>query len=391
MSREKGEADSAKLAWPPTKEDLQRLYVDEKLSASKIAKVYCLKYASPKTAESTILHHLKRNGITRRDPAAHIRKVTETMVDEWVASYQGGESLKQIAGDAVDSVTVFNHLRKRGLQLRDKVEAQINTVAKHEKTPFSGDRHEMAYIVGIAVGDYASTRHGRAVRVKTSTTHPAMTKLFRSLFEGHGPIYEYPRENVLTGFEWSLDCDLDASYSFLLEVKELAVQVVSDEELFFDFLAGLFDAEGTIYYHRKKKGGAFELSLANTNLGLLREIGRKLDALGISFKLRRTRIDRQKALKRRIKNSVEVVWKLDIWRYENVRQLVQALPLRHPERVAKAAIAQKLEKRPNPTDRKLIVAEWINLINDIKLDSERYIVRARDIWTGKLNRGMVNH
>jgi hypothetical protein len=67
-----------------------------------------------RTAESTVLHHLKRNGITRRDPAAHTRKVTETMVDEWVVTYQKGESLKQIARDVVDPVTVFNHLHGGG-------------------------------------------------------------------------------------------------------------------------------------------------------------------------------------------------------------------------------------------------------------------------------------
>jgi len=62
--------------------DLERLYLQQKLSASKIAIVYGLKYAKAKTAESTLLYQLRKNGITRRDQAAHIRKVTETRVDE---------------------------------------------------------------------------------------------------------------------------------------------------------------------------------------------------------------------------------------------------------------------------------------------------------------------
>jgi len=36
----------------------------------KIAKMYGPRYASSKTAESTILYHLKRNGIKRRDPGS---------------------------------------------------------------------------------------------------------------------------------------------------------------------------------------------------------------------------------------------------------------------------------------------------------------------------------
>ena len=64
----------------------------------------------------------------------HIRKVTDAMVDV-DGQVSNGESLKQIAGDAVDPVTVFNHLHKRGLQLRDKVEAQIKAVTIHKESP----------------------------------------------------------------------------------------------------------------------------------------------------------------------------------------------------------------------------------------------------------------
>jgi hypothetical protein len=193
------QAARPKPAWPPTKEDLQRLYVDEKLSAAKVAKVYGLKYASEKTVESTILYHLKRNGITRRDPAAHNRKVTGALVDEWVTRYQAGESLKHIAGDAIDPVTVFYYLHKRGLQLRDKVEAQIKAVTIHKRSPFAGDTKDIAYLVGLAIGDLYTPRHGRAIRARIGTTHPQMAKLFKDLFAGYGPVYEYPKEDPITG------------------------------------------------------------------------------------------------------------------------------------------------------------------------------------------------
>ncbi|MDA4131625.1 MAG: hypothetical protein OK454_00670 [Thaumarchaeota archaeon] len=188
------------LPWPPLKDDLLRLYIEQKLSAAKIAQVYGLKYANPKTAESTILHHLKKNGIARRDAAAHIRKVTDSMVDEWVERYQSGESLKQIAGNSVDPVTVFNHMHKRGIRLRDKVEAQIKAVTKHERRPFDGDDELRAYLIGFVKGDFYVSRHGRAIRVKTATTHPRMTELVRTIFSEHGAIYEYPRVNHLVGY-----------------------------------------------------------------------------------------------------------------------------------------------------------------------------------------------
>ena len=88
------------LPWPPRKEDLVRLYLVERLSAAKIAEAYGLEYSNPKTAESTILYHLKKNGVQRRTSTSHIQRVTERLVDVWVQRYKSGESLSQIAGDS---------------------------------------------------------------------------------------------------------------------------------------------------------------------------------------------------------------------------------------------------------------------------------------------------
>jgi len=366
-----------KLAYPPTKEDLQRLYVEEKLSAMKIAKVYDLKYASPKTAESTILYHLKRHGIVRRDPTAHVRKVTAVMVDEWVARYQKGESLKHIAGDFVDPVTVFEHLHKRGLKLRDKVEAQIAAVQKHQKRPFAGDSREKAYLIGLAVGDLATTRHGRAVRIRLSTTHPAMARLFRGLFAGYGPIFEYPRRSLLTEYEWSLDCDLDNSFRFFLEMSQYVPRLLKDDELFLCFLGGFFDAEGSIYYHKKKERGAFEFSISNTNECLMRAINDKLVQIGFNPVMSRQAQDPERAIGRGVKNSQDHIWRITLWRYEEVRRLVKAIESRHPEKTAKIEIALTLGYRPTVADREVVLREWESLKQEIRRDCLQYIEKAK--------------
>ena len=62
-------------------------------------------------------------------------------------------------------MTVWNHLRARGEKLRDKVEAQIQAVTRHEKRLFSGDRIERAYLMGLRYGDLDAVRHGRAIRL----------------------------------------------------------------------------------------------------------------------------------------------------------------------------------------------------------------------------------
>ena len=270
----------ANLVWPPTKDDLERMYLKEHHSAAKISNLYGLKYENPKCGEVLILYHLKHKGIARRGAADHVRKVTEGMVDEWVRRYEAGESLKQIAGEEVGAPTVFVHLRKRGLKLRDKVEEVIRLNTIHKKKSFNGDPGPKAYLIGIAKGDYWVTRHGRAIRVRLSTTHPAMAKLFRELLGPYGPIYEFPKSTPLTEFEWCLDCDLNLSFRFLEDREQPLNEIFADKNLFLNSLGGFFDAEGSIYYHKKKEIGAFEFSLGNTNEGILRKIAGKLSEFG---------------------------------------------------------------------------------------------------------------
>jgi hypothetical protein len=81
------QAAQPKLTWPPTKEDLQRLYVDEKLSAAKIAKVYGRESANPRSAAELIGYHLKKYGIGRRNRIEELRKETEKVVAAWKAKY----------------------------------------------------------------------------------------------------------------------------------------------------------------------------------------------------------------------------------------------------------------------------------------------------------------
>jgi len=367
------------LPWPPRKEDLERLYVAQGLSAAKIARVYGLKYESEKTAESTILYHLKRNGIKRRDRAAHIRKVTEEMVDGWVSRYRSGESLKQIAGTDFDPVTVFNHLRRRGVQLRDKVEAQIQAVTKHERVPFSADPHEKAYLVGFAQGDLYSTRHGRSIRVKTSTTHPAMAELFCSLFTRYGPVYMYPRKAGLTGYEWSLQADLDSSFLFLLEKCEAIPQFVTKRrKTFLHYLAGLIDAEGSLTVRGRRP----EISIANTNYALLEGIRRLLSKERVSariFSKGRSRL-----------GQGNLVFSADVWRHRDIISLLERVPIRHPEKKARARVILGLLDVKTP-DKILWSLKWNDVVRSIEDDVRVCVKSAETEYLERRTKSLVSH
>jgi hypothetical protein len=351
------ESGSPKLVYPPTKEDLQRLYVDEKLSAMKIAKVYDLKYASPKTAESTILYHLKRNGIARRDATAHVRKVTAAMVDEWVARYEKGESLKQIAGDFVDPVTVFVHLHKRGLKLRDKVEAQIKAVKKFEKFSFDGTEEDQAYLLGFVRGDLGVSRHGRAIRVKTGSTHPAMIDLVLSLFKPYGPVRVYPRFSKLVGYEWTIEAELDSTFEFLLSQKLIPPAKDAHRKVVLHYLAGLFDAEGSVWL-RTIRSFAPRLSVANKDTSMLDWIERQLTGLEVYW--HRSRPD---------KNGI---CQTQIWRNADILKLLRAMPLRHPEKKAKTRLLLGFERESFDLQKR-----WAALLSEIEFDRLQFIELAK--------------
>ncbi len=369
------------LEWPPKKDDLQRLYVDLHLSAMKIAKIYKLDYANPKTSESTILYHLKKNGIARRDPTEHVRMVTEEMVDEWAKRYRAGESLKQIAGGELSPVTVWSHLKAHGIELRDKVDAQIIAVTKHQKSTFRGDASEKAYLEGLAVGDFDCTTHGRAVRVRLSTTHPAMMELFRSQFADYGFIHAYPRHSELSGFEWSLECDLDRSFSFLLKPKGFNAREYSSPSRFLSFLAGFFDAEGSIFYHKKRWSGGFEVSISNLNFELLEWMKGRLTSMGFHPAVQRSK----QKLNRGVRNGGSEIWRLRLWRLEEAKRFLKVIPIRHREKVAKADLVMLARGWDNPVHKQELIGRWNDFMKSVRVETLECVRSAEEKLSDNLS------
>ena len=361
------------LSWPPSKEDLERLYLVERLSAAKIARAYGLKYKNDKVAESTVLYHLKRNGIKRRDPAEHVRKVTEETADAWLRSYQAGESLKKIAGTFAPT-TVWMHLRRRGLVLRDKVGAQIQAVTKYQRKPFKGDRLERAYLIGLRYGDLDAVKHGRAIRLRVSTTHPAMADLFRSIFSPYGHVQWYPRKAKLAGYEWTLECDLDPSFEFLLHKAATSdLDALSDSE-FISFLAGLFDSEGSFHLHKKANWYVPDASIANRDSELLLVLERRLRLLGLHIRLawRKQQADRCGI------RGQSIMGRIEILRFFDAQRFARLIPVRHSEKLRRRDLLLALEYRDTGKVRLEVAAMWKNLSNKIHDEVRAFIRSARE-------------
>ncbi len=114
--------------------------------------------------------------------------------------------------------------KKIEVKARDFEEGRLKGIAdarKHKRNPFDGTDEDKAYLLGISHGDFHVSRpFGDAVRVSTSSTHPAMVELFRNLFEKYGHVYQHSRFKKDTHtYEWNLSTILDVSFSFLLEPR----------------------------------------------------------------------------------------------------------------------------------------------------------------------------
>ncbi len=364
-----------KLQWPPSKEDLEKLYVGQHLSAMKIARVYGLEYKNSKTAESTVLYQLKKNGLKRRDAAENIRNVTEEMVDEWVRRYQAGESLKEIAGSVVTRVTVWNHLKSRGIVLRDKVEAQIAAVTKYVRLPFTGNEPEQNYLLGFVLGDCSVERHGRGIRVRSGSTHPLFVKLFANLFTTYGHVRTYPKEAELGHAELNLEVDLDGSFEFLL-LKSISPTsaVPAGESAFLSFLGGFLDAEGTIHFHRKVYSSSFEIYFTNTDKELLLRIQQRLASLGYHARIYHW-IQRAGRLE---SGTTGEVWRLALHHREEVRKLLSATPLRHEEKKMKSKLALSFLAEDSVLDSEGLPEGWRAYVDEIKLRRREFVSRLTE-------------
>jgi hypothetical protein len=82
-------------------------------------------------------------------------------------------------------------------------------------------------------------------------------------------------------------------------------------------------------------------------------------------------------------NPSEFMWKIEVWRYEDVTWLLRKLKFRHPEKTAKSKIALRLGPRPDPLHRADVEREWESLVSHIEIECRDYITSARSAWEGK--------
>ncbi|MDA4113012.1 MAG: hypothetical protein OK474_03100 [Thaumarchaeota archaeon] len=169
--------------------------------------------------------------------------------------------------------------RQLGIQPRLFEEARLKAIKekrrKYERKSFDGTTEDRAYLLGLRQGDISVTKPwpnaAEAIRVSTSTTHPAMAELFTSLFSPYGHVYRHPRyKKDAQSYEWNLSSVSDGSFIFLQEDREHTWKwIAEDERTSLSYLAGVLDVEGSVVITAIQGRTVLMLCYYNTNLALL--------------------------------------------------------------------------------------------------------------------------
>jgi hypothetical protein len=139
--------------------------------------------------------------------------------------------------------------RQLGVKVRPFEEARLKGIRekrrKYERKPFDGTDEDRAYLLGLRHGDLSVSKPWNGVvRDSTSTTHPAMAELFRSLFGPYGHVYQDSRYKKDTRtYEWNVYANLDESFGFLLMERSQSWSWVQEKRsTILSYLAGVLDA-----------------------------------------------------------------------------------------------------------------------------------------------------
>ena len=275
---------------------------------------------------------------------------------DWIRLYEAGSFMTEISAKfGVSPSTVRRHLLASGVHLRDGRQETIRASTKYLKHPFSGDELERAYLCGF-IEDCHVRRSGNLVEVGTTTTHPAMEALFRSVFQRYGPIYRLASfDHLHSYYRYQLATYLEPGFkSVLLKGPDLPTYVRKEAETpsLLEYLAGLIDAEGGIQLYKNHRIADSVLHITISKYQLLRTLK---EVVGGRLYVH------------------ERAWRL-VFYGKNANHLLDRLNLRHEEKIAKSLFVRGARGRPwNEVE-----VGWARIINGIRSDVLSYREQAKN-------------
>ena len=332
-----------------SKELLEDLYLNQKLSLSQIGKKF--------DCESTnILYWMKKFKIKRRPSNYRKIDISKELLkklywDQNLSTMQIGKILN------LDARLIRKKMDKLGIKKRTLSEAG----RKKFRTPFNGSPIEKSFLLGLRAGDFYARKKDKSIRIQTSTTHQAQIDLLKNSFKDYGELRVYYYKKM---HEWFIYVDLDESFSFLLEkLQEIPSWILDNKYNFYAFLASYMDSEGNWHLSKSHEiHSRFRFRLRSYDKIILEQMKNKLSLLGFSplFFL-----EREKGYCGRLKHKFnEDTYNLTLNKKEDVLNLANILIKisKHSEKVRKMYLFIQHKN----SKYKEVEKDWLKLKKEIK-------------------------
>lgn len=252
-----------------SKRKLKNLYKKKKLTTYEIADIY-------NCCQGTIWKKLEEYGIKRlpngrRSFVIYRSKLKELYIKQRLSS----RKIAKIYGCAYS--TIDYKIREYGFPVKTLAAAHITTLRKN----FDGNKTDRAYLIGFAMGDLRTRKkfpNSETINVDCGSTKKEQINLILRLFKPYGRVWiSKPNKREAT----QIECSLNDSFNFLLK-KRLLIDswILKNKRYFWAFLAGFTDAEGCISIDRQHNQAYY--SLGNYNKLILNQIRNYLIQNGIS-------------------------------------------------------------------------------------------------------------
>lgn len=277
-------------------------------------------------------------------------------------------STREIARQlGIGKTTVLRWLR------RYKIPVRKHSSPKYSRRSFSSDKIEKAYMLGLRAGDLYARNICRTIAVSTGSTHPAMIKLFYEIYGRYGRCNKISCKNKsLRSYCWKLYCYFNKSFDFLIRKP---LRVPKRNNLFYSFLAGYADADGSWVIEGKKERVYFVFEIGSENAKLLSQIKEKLVKNGChpsltSIKKKENEVDRSSDTNK----SFHI---LSLTRRKEVIYLAERILKysRHEEKLAKIKLMLKVKNKKRWSEVK---DEVEKLRKQIKSDVKECIKQAKE-------------
>lgn len=337
----------ASIKMPVTKRQLKDWYLKDKLSMFQIAdRLGC--------THSAIVYKLRKFGIKSRGHLGLTRPIKLSKTGFEYLYYKRGLPLKKISN--------IVHCSESGLERRFKSynlksRTTQNRICRIKKFDFSGNLIEKAYLIGFRLGDLNIMKSVSVTQVRCSSTIFAQIKLIKQLFSKYSTpkIVKYIDRKFKIP-KWDIVFLVNKSFDFLVPKKdEIPEWVQKDKHLFFSFLAGYSDAEGSFLIRKgkpKNKVGFGLYEIGSQQKNIIIQIWENLLKHGIQMPYPIISKKAGYTQSNGMKNNKDF-WHLSTTRKDSVWSLVQELEayIKHPNKIKELARVKenvKLRLTNNP-------------------------------------------